>query len=157
MINEEKIKKLAKIIKNLKYDPIKFDNPDLFPDLDDYIYPNYVFFMVAIDHRTGFDVDWKYRGSDLLFYLARRKQMQKRDFFTARNLLNIDTSQIIEIFSFQGIVVRNPDERAFLLRDCASKLLRDYEGDIMNLIKSSNFLVDEITEKLREFRAYEDP
>ncbi|MCS7121135.1 MAG: hypothetical protein NZ895_00805 [Archaeoglobaceae archaeon] len=157
MINEERIEKLAKIIKNLKYNPIKFDNPELFPEVDDYIYPNYVFFVVSIDHRTGFDVDWKYRGSDLLFYLARRKQISCPDFFTAKNLLNINEIDVSEIFTFSGKTIKNPAERAFLLRDCAKKLLEMYSGDILVLFRRSNFEVGEILKRLENFRAYEDP
>ncbi|MBO8180757.1 MAG: hypothetical protein H0Z19_09845 [Archaeoglobus sp.] len=72
MIDEDRVRELAKILKRMNYKPITFDNPELFPEPDNFIYPNYVFFMVAIDHKTGFDVDFKYHGSDLLFYLARK-------------------------------------------------------------------------------------
>lgn len=157
MINEKRVEELAGIIKEMNYKPIKFDNPELFPEPDEFIYPNYVFFMVSIDHRTGFDVNWKYRGSDLLFYLARKKQMEVRDFFTAENMIKIDANQIREIFNFQGLVIREPEERAFLLRDCAEKLLEKYEGDVMNLIRSARFHSDAICEKLKEFKAYSDP
>ena len=157
MINVERIKELAKIIREMKYEPIKFDNPELFPEPDHFIYPNYVFFMVSIDHRTGFDVEWKYRGSDLLFYLARRKQMEVRDFFTAKKLIGIDANQIREIFNFRGLVIRDPEERAFLLRDCAEKLLKIYDGDVMNLLKSGKFHSDIICEKMKIFKAYSDP
>lgn len=157
MINEERVKKLVELIKKLKYEPISLDNPELFPEVDDYIYPNYVFFMVAIDHRTGFEVNWKYRGSDLLFYLARERQKEEKDFFTAENLKKISVSDIKRIFSFQGKTVADPEERAFLLRDCANKILEYYDGDFMNLLMSANFNTERAAELLRIFRAYEDP
>jgi len=157
VIDEGKLEELAEIIKALKYVPLEFNNPELFPEVDNYIYPNYVFFMVAIDHRTGFDLEWKYRGSDLLFYLARKKQKECIDFFTAKKLLSVTEKEIENIFTFRGITVRNPEERAFLLRDCAEKLVEFYDGDFMNLLSQSNFFVSKILERLRVFRAYEDP
>ncbi|MEM1593904.1 MAG: queuosine salvage family protein [Archaeoglobaceae archaeon] len=157
MINEKRLQELANILKELKYSPISFDNPELFPEVDEYIYPNYVFFMVAIDHKTGFEVNWKYRGSDLLFYLARRKQKEVNDFFTAKNLVGIKVSDVESIFSFQGKPVANAEERAFLLRDCAEKLLRYHDGDFMNLLRTAEFSAEKIIEELKKFRAYEDP
>ncbi len=151
------IRELAKIVRRLRYNPATFDDPELFPETDSYIYPNYVFFMVAIDHRTGFDVDFKYRGSDLLFYLARKKQKEDREFFTAKNLINVGAEDLRRVFTFRGQIVRDVEERAFLLKDCAEKLLGRYEGDFMNLLRSSDFEVNRITERLRSFRAYEDP
>jgi len=157
MLNIERIEALAKIVKRLKYKPISFDNPELFPEPDDYIYPNYVFFMVAIDHRTGFTKKWKYHGSDLLFYLARKKQIENPKFFTAENLVNIDPEELKHIFTFRGETVGGVEERAFLLRDCAEKLLMYYEGDVMNLFRKADFAVKAILNRLKEFRAYEDP
>jgi hypothetical protein len=163
VINEYRIRKLAEIIKRLEYRPILFDNPDLFPEWDEYIYPNYVFFMVAIDHRTGFDreiVGSGYYGSDLLFYLARRKQMKEPEFFTAKNLKGISVSEVKSIFTYRGATVRNVEERTYLLRDCAAKLFEFYSGDIANLFKKADyFLAGEggILGRLKTFRAYEDP
>ncbi len=160
-IREDGIDELADIIRRLNYDPISFDDPDLFPETDDYIYPNYVFFMVAIDHRTGFGrLHDKYQGSDLLFYLARRKQKQDRYFFTAERLAEVDEEEIRRIFTYKGVTVSKVEERAFLLRDCAEKLLRLYDGDVMNLFKRSGYILrgeGGILGRLRVFRAYEDP
>lgn len=155
MLNLERIGEFAKIVKRLRYKPISFDNPELFPEPDDYIYPNYVFFMVAIDHRTGFNIKWKYRGSDLLFYLARKKQIENPEFFTAENLIHVDSEKLRRIFTFKGITVSRVEERAFLLRDCAKKLLDHYRGDVMNLFRTPR--IKSILNRLREFRAYEDP
>jgi hypothetical protein len=157
VIDESRVKEFAEIVRRLKYRPISFDNPELFPEMDDCIYPNYVFFMVAIDHRTGFDVDFKYRGSDLLFYLARKKQKEDSEFFTAKNLVNVTAEDLKKIFCFRGRTVWDVEERALLLRDCAEKLLHDYDGDFVNLLKKSEFEVNRIVERLRFFRAYEDP
>ncbi len=157
MIDEGRVRKLAEILKKLNYTPVTFDNPELFPEPDDFIYPNYVFFMVAIDHKTGFNVDFKYHGSDLLFYLARKKQLEERELFTAKNLVNIDVESVRRIFTFRGKTVAKPDERTFLLKDCAEKLLRYYDGDFMNLLRRSDFLVEDILRRLKISKAYEDP
>uniref|UniRef100_A0A7C3RLX0 Uncharacterized protein n=1 Tax=Archaeoglobus fulgidus TaxID=2234 RepID=A0A7C3RLX0_ARCFL len=157
MIDEDRVRELAGILRRMKYTPITFDNPELFPEPDSFIYPNYVFFMVAIDHRTGFDVDFRYHGSDLLFYLARKKQLEEREFFTARNLVKIDAECIRKTFIFRGKTVAKPEERAFLLKDCAEKLLKYYEGDFMNLLSRADFMVENILPRLKIFKAYEDP
>lgn len=157
MIDENRVGELAEILRKMNYRPITFDNPELFPESDHFIYPNYVFFMVAIDHKTGFDVDFKYHGSDLLFYLARKKQLKEREFFTAKNLVNINVESVRRIFTFKGKTVAKPEVRAFLLKDCAEKLLRYYDGDFMNLLRQSDFLVEDILRRLKIFKAYEDP
>ncbi len=157
MIDEDRVRELAEILRKMSYRPITFDNPELFPEPDNFIYPNYVFFMVAIDHRTGFDVDFKYHGSDLLFYLARKKQLKEREFFTAKNLINIDVESVRRVFTFRGKTVAKPEERASLLKDCAENLLKYYDGDFMNLLRSSDFLVEDILRRLKTFKAYEDP
>ena len=162
MIDEDRVKRFAGVLRRLRYRPISFDNPELFPEPDDYIYPNYVFFMVAIDHRTGFEKSTgsKYHGSDLLFYLARKKQIEEPEFFTAKNLRDISAEDIRQIFTFKGVTVRSAEERAFLLRDCAEKLLERYNGDVMRLFKKAEFTLSSekgILSRLKEFKAYEDP
>jgi|Deesub1362B_J571_1020462.scaffolds.fasta_scaffold00103_67 hypothetical protein len=164
-INTERIRDLAKIIRKLRYKPIFFDDPNLFPEYDDFIYPNYVFFLVAIDHRTGFKKrithgSKKYHGSDIIFYLARRVQKQHPKFFTAENLKDVDAETVKKIFKINNEIINNPEQRAFLLRDCAKKLLK-FSGNITNLFKDSEYYLmrkgNGILEKLRAFRAYEDP
>lgn len=157
-IDEEKVREMAEIVKRLGYNPISFDNPDLFPEPDEFIYPNYVFFMVAIDHRTGFDdVMFKYHGSDLLFYLARKKLDEEPEFFTAKRLIKVTAEELKRAFTFRGKTVDGVGERAYLLRDCARRLIDKYAGDFMNLLRVSEFDAGKILPKLSEFRAYEDP
>jgi hypothetical protein len=158
VIDEGRVEEFARIVKRLRYQPISFDNLELFPEPDGFVYPNYIFFMVAIDHRTGFDdVDFKYHGSDLLFYLARKKQAEAPDFFTAKNLVKVNIGELRRVFTFEGKEVSRLEERVYLLRDCAKKLLEIYQGDFMNLLHRSGFRAERIRERLKMFRAYEDP
>ena len=168
-LNEDKITQLSKIVKALKYKPISFNTPDLFPENDEFIYTNYVFFLVAIDHKTHskkrFEafVDGKfYHGSDLLYFLARRLQKSRKNFFTAENLVKITAKDVTDIFSINDVTVRNPEQRAMLLKDCARKLIERYEGDFRNLLKlSKGYLISKdgngLLQQLKMFKAYEDP
>jgi hypothetical protein len=160
--NEQAIRELARLISGLNYNPITFDSPDLFPSGDEYIYANYVFFLVAIDHRTGFPRNKnKYHGSDMLFYLARKAQKREPDLFTAEKMLTITEKDVLEIFTIDGFSIKKPGERAALLRDCAEKLIQYYKGDIRNLFKKADYFLirnsDGVLARLKAFRAYEDP
>jgi len=169
-INEERVKRLGKIIQKLGYKPISFNSPDLFPENDDFIYPNYVFFLVAIDHRThpepkrfeAFVGGKLYHGSDLMYLLARRAQKNEPDLFTAKKMIKVTEKDITRIFSIGDVTIRDPAERALLLRDCAQKLIDHYESDLRNLLKSSErYLIRQdgmgILQQLRKFQAYKDP
>ncbi|MBO8180758.1 MAG: hypothetical protein H0Z19_09850 [Archaeoglobus sp.] len=83
--------------------------------------------------------------------------MKEREFFTAKNLVNIDVESVKKIFTFRGKTAAKPEERAFLLKDCAEKLLRYYDGNFMNLLRRSDFLIEDILRRLKIFKAYEDP
>lgn len=167
-INEERAEELGDIIARLKYKPISFDSPEFFPEEEYYL--NYVFFTVAIDHRTHplpkrFEgiVDGKfYHGSDLLFALARKAQKDEPDLFTAEKMIKITEKDISRIFSVGDVTIKNPAERAHLLRDCARKLIDHYEGDFRSLLElSEGYLIREnemgILQQLRIFQAYRDP
>lgn len=169
-LNEDKIMQLSKIVKALKYKPISFNSPDLFPEDNEFIYTNYVFFLVVIDHRTHsknkrFEafVDGKfYHGSDLLYFLARRLQKNKQNFFIAENLVKITAKDIVDIFSINDVTIRDPMQRAMLLKDCARKLIECYKSDFRNLLKlSEGYLISKdgkgVLQQLRMFKAYEDP
>ncbi len=170
IINEDRIKRLGKIIQKLEYSPISFDMPDLFPEDEEFTYTNYVFFLVAIDHRThpearrfeAFIEGKFYRGSDLMYFLARRAQKGKPDLFTAEKMIKITERDIARIFSVGNVTIRDPALRAHLLRDCAKRLIDNYEGDFQNLLKSSGeYLLRMdgmgVLQQLGKFQAYKDP
>jgi hypothetical protein len=169
-INEDRVGKLSRIISRLGYNPVSFDSPDLFPENDEFIYPNYLFFLIAIDHRTHplprrFEgiVDGKfYHGSDLLFALARKAQKKEPDLFTAKKMVKVTEGDIARIFSAGNVTIKNPAERAYLLRDCAQKLIDNHQADFRNLlIASEGYLIryDQrgVLQQLKKFRAYKDP
>jgi|GEM_PF-612989 hypothetical protein len=169
-INEDRVKRLGKIIQKLGYKAISFDSPDLFPEDDEFIYSNYVFFLVAIDHRThpepkrfeAFVGGKFYHGSDLMYFLARRAQENEPDLFTAKKMIKITEKDVARIFSVGDVTIKDPAERALLLRDCAKRLIDSYEGDLRNLLKSSEgYLLRSdkigVLQQLRKFQAYKDP
>ena len=91
-INKDGVEKLGKIISELDYSPVSFDSPEFFPSGDDFVYINYVFFMVAIDHRTHGNQKFEafvdgcfYHGSDLMYRLARKTQEKIPDFSQQKN------------------------------------------------------------------------
>ncbi len=169
-INESKARQLGRIVKKLRYKPISFNSPDLFPEGDEFIYTNYMFFLVAIDHRTHpenkrfeAEIGGKfYHGSDLMYFLARKIQKERPDFFTAENLVRITAKDLTKVFSIGNVTIRGVAERAMLLRDCAKKLIDYHKGDFRNLLRSSEgylLRMDKkgVLQQLRTFKAYEDP
>lgn len=165
-----KAEQLGEIVLKLRYKPVSFDSPDLFPPCDEFLYPNYVFFLVAVDHKTHpansrFEgvLDGKfYHGSDLMYALARKAQKIEPDLFTAKKMIRVTEKDISRIFSVHNLIIKNPAERAMLLRDCAKKLIEEYDGDFINLLKlSKNHLIRKdgkgILQQLRKFQAYADP
>lgn len=168
LINEKKAMTLGKIVARLDYHPISFNSPELFPEEEHYL--DYVFFLIAIDHRTHplperFEgtVNKKfYHGSDLLFALARKAQKGEPDFFTAKKMIKVTREDIARIFSVGNVTIKNPAERAMLLRDCAQKLIDHHNASFKNLLVSSRgYLIkrDErgVLQQLRKFWAYKDP
>lgn len=169
-ISHSRAEELGIIISRLGYDPVSFHFPQLFPPQEDrFIYTNYVFFMVAIDHRTHgmkrFEatIDGKlYHGSDLMFYLSRTAQEKDPYLFTPRRLKGISEEDVASVFTIGDRVVSNPSHRAMLLQDAAKKLLEYYNGDARDLFEvAEGYLLREgkkgILQLLESFKAYEDP
>lgn len=168
-VSHSRAEELGNIVSRLGYEPVSFHFPQLFPPLDDFIYTNYVFFMVAIDHRTHGTKRFKatidgqsYHGSDLMFYLARMAQKKEAYLFTAHKLVDISEEDVASIFTIGGRVVRNPSQRAMLLQDGAKKILKYYDGDVRNLFKMSDGYLNRedgkgILQLLKSFEAYKDP
>jgi len=160
---------------NIKIKPDSFTNPEYFPPSNEPIESviNYFFFMVAIDHRTSLPgklfegyVDGKlYHGSDLLYRLGMIKYEENPDFFSPRKMSKMtieDVKKWLSVDEPRRIVIHDPEVRAFLLRDAGIKLLKLYDGSFLNLIQESKgYLYSKIDggfiERLRVFRAYEDP
>lgn len=168
-VSYTRAEELGDIVSRLGYKPVSFHFPQLFPSQDDFIYTNYTFFMVAIDHSTHGSKRFEttidgefYHGSDLMFYLARMAQEKDPYLFTACRMVDVSEEDVASIFNIGDKVVSNPAQRAMLLRDAAEKLLKYYDGDIKYLFETSgNYLLREdhkgVLQLLNSFTAYEDP
>ena len=174
-INHIQCEKLAKTIRNIKIKPDQFTNPEYFPPSNEPVenVVNYFFFMVAIDHRTSLPgkpfegyIDGKfYHGSDLLYRLGMIMYEENPDFFSPENMSKITADDIrrwLTVDEPKRITIHDPEIRAFLLRDAGIKLIKLYDGSILNLIHvSKGYLYLKpnggFIERLKIFRAYEDP
>mgnify|MGYP000297655847 CR=1 FL=1 len=174
LINYEKVQDFASRLKNMKISVSDFADGVCFPrkDANEKDVLNFFFFIVAIDHRTSRndsfigEVDGVvYRGSDLLYRLAMNKFIENPSFFEPSRIAKLTLREAKEIFSVKKPVekvVEGIELRVFLLRDAATKLMKLYDGGLDSLLRSTdNYLYKDpdggFIEKLRIFRAYEDP
>ena len=172
-ISRDRAERLAALVSEMNYTPRSFHRPEMFPDAEDeYIASNFFFFLTAIDHRTHISRKQRYRayinnilyrGSDLMYVLAKSMQDKVPDFFTAAKLKNIDAGKVQEVFDLpDGIQIRDPGQRAMLLRDAATILIKNYDADIRSLLRrASGYLRREdnsgILQQLTSIKAYQDP
>ncbi len=174
-IDYDKISEIAEILKSINIPVDNFTNPTFFPPIhySEEEVSRFFLFIVAVDHRTGtYDdpfegyVDGMYlKGSDLLYHLAVKRFLENTDYFSPDQLINITTRDISEWFSVnkpRRKVVSDPSTRAHLIRDIASKLIKIYEGKVMNIINlSGGYLYKSngtgFIDQLKAFIAYSDP
>ena len=165
---------LARTLAGVSPTPDPLLDPRLFPppSAGEALVADYFFFLTALDHRTH-TADRRYeavvrgrsyRGSDLLYALARRRQRDDPHAFTARRLLTISAAEAEAVWSPAefGVRIKGARVRAALLRDAAGRILREYGGSSLGLIEASRgrLLVGDGTgllERLDRFRAYADP
>lgn len=130
----------------------------------------FFFFTVAIDHRTrirGFKYEAvvngrKAFGASLLYLLSMRKFREDPDLFSPERMSKISVKELKEWLEIGEARIWDPEIRAFLLRDAGYKLLKLYEGCVLNVIKTSEYKLYNppeggFVERLKVFRAYEDP
>ena len=169
----EKISKisqvLSKVLKGIKPDP--FTDPRYYPpkNEDPESVSRFFFFMVAIDHRVSrpskpyiAEINGEvYEGADLLYRLGKITYDEDPSFFDPNRLKYISAHDIKKKFDISNAAIPDPETRAELLRDAATKLLEFYKGEVINIIKESkNFLKHKgrgFIERLRIFKAYSDP
>jgi len=171
-IEPEKCREVANVIADLELKEDKFTDPYFYPPVHDSVehVARFFFFVVAIDHRTRREgiryeetIDGrKLRGSELLFRLSIIKYYSNREFFSPYNMSNIDVESLKAWLNYGQATIWDPEVRAYLLRDCAIKLLKLYEGSVSRIIEMSRGRLRGTTEeglldRLRVFRAYEDP
>jgi len=134
----------------------------------------YFIFMVAIDHRTsryrnfeGYIDDEFYHGADLLYRLGKLKYDEDPDFFSPNSMANISVDDVKKWLKVRGgdgrdIVIWDPDIRTLLLKDLGRKLVKYFDGSVLNLIRQSRkYLKSNTTygfiDRLKCFVAYSDP
>ena len=174
-LNTDIITHFAVTIRNLKIPIDDFTDPKYFPprNTDAETIARYFFFMVAIDHRTGtLDKNFEgyvggdfVHGADALYRLGMLIFEKDPDFFSPKRMSRIARSDIekwLVITEPEKIAIRDPEIRAFLLRDCGEKILKMYDGSVLGLIEASDHYLYSVVEggfidRLRIFRAYEDP
>jgi hypothetical protein len=136
----------------------------------------FFFFVTSIDHRTsppgqsfeGLVEGQYFQGSDLLWHLSLRKYQADSDFFDPARMATLTEADLREWLTVQTpvqVTIRNPGERAALLRDCGQRLLETYKGSVLNLLKRTSHRLTRTVDKahpgllslLAKFKAYEDP
>lgn len=174
MIDPLQCQKLAESIKRFDFNFDGFDDPLLYPnaEVDSSRVALFFFFIVAIDHRTHLQGK-TYRGrvggveltgAELMYALAMRRFDEDANFFTAERMSRILPDEIANLFRVtepEIVDIAGADERATILRDCGLKLLRDFDGSVLNMVtKSEGFLLHDrsgFLELLKRFYAYQDP
>jgi len=154
-----------------------FLNPQLFPpqtaETEDTL--RFFFFVTGIDHRTsppgqsfeGVVDDEYFRGADLLWHLSVRRFNQNPNFFHPTRMAKITAQEVREWLTVtqpKPVTIRNPAERAALLRDSGTLLMNKYQGSVLNLLQKAHNRVSPNSRRkgglltlLSEFQAYEDP
>ncbi len=177
-VSSEKARKLGLLFRKLQPKAEDFLDERFFPspEEDSEDVARFFFFITGIDHRTsplgqsfeGF-VDGEYfQGADLLWHLALRKYREDPGFFEPRRMARITAKDIQNWLTVNQpvlVTIRNPSQRAELLRDCGQKLADFYNGSVLTLLDQAEnkLLVSSsstrlgLLDHLARFKAYEDP
>ncbi len=174
-INYSRIDEIAEKIKDKINIPVDdFTNPKYYPGKNDDPEQvlRYFFFMVAIDHRLsrpGRDyegyVDGEFfHGADLLYRLGAKKYHEDPKWFSPQNMASLTLEAIRSWLSIKEPKPVEPPDlevRLMLLKDAGYKLLKLYNGMVMNLLRESRGFLKSLhgglIDRLKVFRAYEDP
>jgi hypothetical protein len=148
----ERVRKLART-----YEPPDFSHV---PD------PDTALFLCAQDHKTGYtrahlvDGEGPFAGSELLWMVALRAADSTPGLLTSNRLRYASAADVADLFRIGGETVRDPERRAFLWRDLAAGLERDYQGSATQLLAAAGGrLGDEegLVALLSRYVAYSDP
>jgi hypothetical protein len=137
---------------------------------------HFFFFITGIDHRTsplnqsfeGTINGRHFQGADLLWHLSLRKFNENPQSFHPEAMAQITDEMVADWYSVKHpvqVTIRNPEERAALLRNGGKLLLERHEGSVLNLLEKAERRVSAHPEKansgllhlLSQFKAYEDP
>jgi len=162
----------------LRKTSVELDKLDLFDeryypprDMDTEIVLRYFIVMVAMDHRLSrpgkpYEAclsDGCYHGADLLYRLGSLKLREDPGFFSPEKLAEITIDEVREWLSVGSVQPVDIEVRTYLLRDLGVKLLKLYDGSVLELIKRSSnrvkgdLLNPGLVDNLKVFKAFEDP
>ena len=176
-VSSRQSERLGNRLQSLHLKTEDFLNPHLFPQptaaTEDAT--RFFFFVTGIDHRTsppgqsfeGIVDGVHFQGADLLWHLSVRRFNQDPDSFHPSRMAKITAQEVREWFSInrpKPVTIRNPAERAALLRDSGTLLTKKYQGSVLNLLRQAHHRVSRnstgkggLLSLLSEFQAYEDP
>jgi hypothetical protein len=130
----------------------------------------YLFFMVAIDHRTSryrpfedYVLGEMFHGADLLYRLGKLKYDEDPEFFSPTKMSRITAGEVSKWLSTpSGVTIWDPEVRAELLRDAATKLLKYFDGSVSRLISRCEGYIRHprgagLGSLIKIFKAYSDP
>lgn len=176
-ISSEKTRKLGHLFRKLQHKTEDFLDSRYYPapEEDSENVARFFFFITGIDHRTspvgqsfeGFVEGEYFQGADLLWHLALRKYKEDPRFFEANRMTHITVKSVEQWLTVREpvqVTIRNPAQRAELLRDCGQKLAEFYNGSVLTLLNQakSRLLASSsnqrgLLDQLSRFKAYEDP
>lgn len=164
LIDRNNISSVSKVIAELDLKRDSYDDPHFFPprSVDQELQLGYFVAMVAIDHRTGTPLGAFegyvngefFHGADLLYRLGMLIFKDDPEFFSADRLSRLTYDDSRRLLEFDGRIIWDYHVRTFLLRDIGEKTLEFYDS-FRELLDVRNVL--ELIERLKLFRAYEDP
>ncbi len=158
--SEAAVERAAARVRELaaSYDPPSFDDV---PDADAAI------FLCAVDHSTGYrdahrvDDRGPFSGSELMWQLGlRAHEREQRGLLRAERLETVDSDAVARWFQADDETVGDPDRRAALWRDLATRLQREYRGAAGALLAATGGRLGGpggLLARLRGFEAYSDP
>jgi hypothetical protein len=149
-----------------------FTDPRYYPPRGDSVESvmRYLFFMVAIDHRTSryrpfedYVLGEMFHGADLLYRLGKLKYDEDPEFFSPTRMSRITAGEVSKWLSTpSGVTIWDPEVRAELLRDTATKLLKYFDGSVSRLISKCEGYIRHprgagLGSLIKIFKAYSDP
>ena len=140
-----------------QYEPPTFDHV---PD------PDAAIFLCAVDHKTGYadahevDGEGPWSGSELMWLLGLKAAAEHPGLLTARHLRYTSAGDVAEWFRAGSEPIAGPERRAFLWRDLAAGLERDYGGSAAGILDAAGGALGGqggLLERLAVYSAYDDP
>lgn len=167
-INNKQCKKIADIVRNLKYRKTYQQREYLSLKVPDEVQLRMFLFSWAICHQTHTLVNVKknLKGWEYIEYVYTRLAKDDSEFLKPEYLVASRTAKITgrlrQLFSENDhCTLDRLEERAIFLKDIAEKLLKNFHGQASEIIQNSGgYLINNgngFYELLNQFKAYKDP